>query len=138
MSESRGMAGADEGTDLSGGDELCSPVGVKSVYGIQAQWPLVELTVGHTAVQLKYGEALELGVLLVQTAMAAKADAFVFDFARAELGVDDLAAALMLRKFRDWRLSRGMGTRHGATGPSSDSAGETIADAFASFVSGRK
>ncbi len=107
MSESRGMAGTDEGTDLSGHDELRSPVGVKSVYGIQAHRPLVELTVGHTAVHLESGEALELGVLLVQTAMAAKADAFVFDFARTELWVDDLAAALMLRKFREWRLSDG-------------------------------
>ena len=96
------------------------------------------MTVGPTAVQLEYGEALELGLLLVRTAMDAKADAFVFDFARTELGVDDLAAALMLRKFREWRPSGGRGTSDGATGPSPDSTGESIANAFASSVAGPK
>ena len=131
---SMGSNVAGDGTDLSGRDELHPPVEVKSVYGMQAQRPLLELTVGPTVVRLEIDEALELGALLVQTAMAAKADAFVFEFAQAELGVDGLAAALMLRKFQEWRLSRG----RGATGPSSGATGESIADEFASFVSGRK
>ena len=131
------VAGNGPGTNLSGGDELRSPVEIKSVWGMQAQRPLVELTVGPTVVQLEIGKALELGALLVQTAMAAKADAFVFDFARTELGADDLAAALMLRKFRAWRLSRGLGTSDGPTGRSSDSTGETITDTVALFAAGR-
>ncbi len=138
MSGVRNMAGDSEGINLSAADELRSPVEVRSVYGLQAQRPLVKLTVGPTVVHLELDEALELGQLLVQTAMAAKADAFVFDFARTELGVDDLAAALMLRKFAEWRLSRGQGKSDGSTGSSPNSTGETIDDAFASFVSGRK
>jgi hypothetical protein len=132
MSTGSNMAG--DGTSMSRGDELRPPVEVKSVYGMQAQRPLLELTIGPTVVRLEIDEALELGALLVQTAMAAKADAFVFEFAQTELGVDDLAAALMLRKFQEWRLSHGQGKDDGATGPSPDST----ADEFASFVSGRK
>jgi hypothetical protein len=52
----------------------------------------------------------------------------VFEFAQTELGVDDLAAALMLRKFQEWRLSHRQGVTaltmsHSVRGPARCGAG---------------
>ncbi len=118
----------------SGVSEPDSSIEVKSVYGMQTHRPAVELTVGQTVVQLEAHEDLELGAMLIREAMATKADAFIFDFARTELGVDDLAAALMLRKFHEWRLSREHGSGEGAARTSCDATSAAVADALASSL----
>ena len=114
--------------------KLPSPIEVKSIYETRGGRPLVELRLGQAVVKLEPRTALELGEMLVRAATAAEADTFVFEFARTELRVDDLAAALMLRQFREWRLSRERGTGVGATRTSSDSMSESIVDGVVPFL----
>jgi hypothetical protein len=111
------------------------PVEVKSTYEIQGGQPLVELTLGGVVVHLDANKALDLGESLMRAALAARADAFVFEFARAELGVDDLAAAVMLRTFRAWRLAQdGTETSGRATGTSAHSPSDSTTEGIAEFL----
>jgi len=127
------MTRSDENsTPLASGGRL-SPIEIKSVYETQAQKPLVELKLGEIAVRLEAASALMIGEMLIQTALAARSDAFVFDFARAELGVDELAAALMLQKFRTWRMAQAQDSVVGSNGAPTTSIREDMTADVASY-----
>lgn len=100
------MAYGDELLVAEGDGTTLPLLEVRSAYGLHDRVPFVELAVNGAAVPLTTEAALALGAQLIETAMATRADAFVHDFARDELAVDDLAAGVMLRKFRAWRLAR--------------------------------
>jgi hypothetical protein len=116
-----------------------TPIEVRIIYEPRAGQPSVELTVGQTVVRIEPDQAQELGEMLVRAAVFSMADGFVFEFAHSELGVDDLAAALMLRKFRAWRLSRGQDAGNGHI-PNDEchAPGEVLAPSPASIAQAMK
>lgn len=77
---------------------------VVSMYGHEGRQPLVVLTIGDHMTTLAADKAKEIGGMLIETAMAADADAFIFEYAAESRS--DQAAVRTLRAFREWRQQR--------------------------------
>lgn len=75
---------------------------VTSAYGAQTRAPLVNLVIGDALHTWPAEEARRVGLLLIEVALAAEADAFLFEWGQAQLG-DERAGAAVLHEFRAWR-----------------------------------
>ena len=86
-------------------DEEEIRVSAVSMYGHNTREPLVVLTIGDSKpVMLTADKAKEIGGMLIETAMASDADAFLFEF--TDESRSEQAAVRMLRAFREWRQKR--------------------------------
>lgn len=81
---------------------------VTTGYGWKHRQPFVNVTVGAKDfhVQMSPAEARDLALNLLESAEAAEQDAFLFEWAQKEVGVDDAGAATLLAEFRKWREDR--------------------------------
>lgn len=81
---------------------------VTSGYGWKHRQPFISVTVGAKDfhVQMSTDEARDLAMNLIQAAEAAEQDAFLFEWAQREVGVNDKQAAGLLSEFRKWREER--------------------------------
>lgn len=88
-------------------EEAEIPVRVVSMFGHQTRQPYVVMTVGDTKpLTFTSDKAKEIGAMLVETAMAAEADAFLAEWAIQATGCGDQGAASLIREFRAWREGR--------------------------------
>lgn len=78
---------------------------VTSLYGYQSRRALVHLAIDAVDwdVMMSPQDARSLAANLLVAADASEGDAFLVDFAKKEIGVDDQGAAILLRQFRQWR-----------------------------------
>lgn len=83
-----------------------STLWVRSIYGMKARQPLVELHHQDMVIQLDVAAAREVAGNLLQAAEAAEQDAFLFQWSQAQVGCTDEAAVSLLRQFRMWREAR--------------------------------
>lgn len=82
-------------------------VSVVSMFGARTRQPLVVLTVGDAKpLTFTSDKAKEIGAMLIETAMASEADAFVHDWLRDRLGADEQQTGQILVEFRQWRQKR--------------------------------
>jgi hypothetical protein len=91
---------------------------VSTIYGHGSQKPIVELRLPRPSaklpeherkrnlVQMSVEEARDLALNLLAAAESAIQDAFLMDFAREGIGLDDRTAAALLDKFRMMRRDR--------------------------------
>lgn len=88
-------------------DEVEIPVRVVSMFGHQTRQPFVVLTVGDAKpLTFTSDKAKEIGSMLIETAMASEADAFLAEWAVEATGCGDQGAASLIREFRAWRSRR--------------------------------
>ena len=78
---------------------------VTSSYGATSRLPLVNLAIGDNLFTWESDEAKRVGHMLIEVAMAAEADAFLFEWTETSLG-NEKAAVVMLREFRARRERR--------------------------------
>lgn len=82
-------------------------VRVVSMFGHQTRQPYVVLTVGDAQpLTFTSEKAKEIGSMMIETAMAADADAFLAEWAVEATGCGDAGAASLIREFRTWRYRR--------------------------------
>lgn len=83
------------------------PVRVVSMFGHQTRQPFVVLTVGDAKpLTFPSEKAKEIGSMLIETAMASEADAFLAEWVAEATGCGDQGAASLIREFRTWRQRR--------------------------------
>jgi hypothetical protein len=76
---------------------------VVSGYSAQRNEPFVEVAVDLSPFQVSPAKARELGLLLLETAEEAESDALISDFAKQQIGLDQLRTAQLLDTFRKAR-----------------------------------
>lgn len=83
---------------------------ISSIYGHTTKEPLVNITYGTKDfhVQMRPGDAVNLGLSLIVVAQASIQDAFLIEFLRGRVGAADHTVAGILEDFRKWRLERGL------------------------------
>ena len=87
---------------MSDDDEI--RVHVTSGYGARTRRGFVSVTFeDRRAIQLSSAEARRVAGLLLDTAGAADADAFLMAFMQQVVGVDEGQAAQLMLRFREWR-----------------------------------
>jgi hypothetical protein len=88
-------------------DEPEIPVRIVSMFGHQTRQPYVVLTVGDAKpLTFTSEKAKEIGSMLVETAMASEADAFLAEWAVEATGCGNQGAVSLIREFRAWRQRR--------------------------------
>lgn len=78
-------------------------INVSSVYGNATRKPYVQVSWGESLAQLSPDTARQLGRDLLDAASAAETDAFLVEFTRRRIGVDERRTAILLEEFRKWR-----------------------------------
>lgn len=76
---------------------------VTSGYGIKYRKPFVSIHYQDTVIQVGPDKAREIAGMLLEAAEASDQDAFLFEFAKKTIGVDDAGAAGLLNEFRLYR-----------------------------------
>lgn len=78
---------------------------------------LVEVILGDEKVQMPPAQAREIGAWFIGAAEAAETDAFIVEFMRKTVGVDDAMAVNILVHLREYRLRSANlpGTSHSTT-----------------------
>lgn len=81
---------------------------VVSGFGYNTQQPFVEVIIRPHEVQTQMSpaKAREIAGMLLQAAEAAEGDAFMMNFAKERIGLDESKAAQILLDFRKWRERR--------------------------------
>lgn len=79
---------------------------IGSGFGVTTQQPFVSLAWGDKVAQLSIDQAREVGLMLLATADAAIADAFLVGFLKRVADLSDEQAGALLGEFRDYRISR--------------------------------
>ena len=78
----------------------------EAIYGALTGQPLVKLSFAGRSTIIDSDSARQIAKEIIDTAHAADGDAFIVEFFRDVVGMDNAAAIGMLAKFRDWRIER--------------------------------
>lgn len=78
----------------------------EAVYGAATRQPLVKVLFGKSDMLVDCDTARAMGKQLIETAMAAEADAFLVEFLSEKVEMPKAVAVRILSDFRDWRVER--------------------------------
>ncbi len=78
----------------------------EAVYGAATRQPLVKVLFGKSDMLVDCDTARTMGGQLIETAMAAEADAFLVEFLTAKVDMPPAVAVRILGEFRQWRVDR--------------------------------
>jgi hypothetical protein len=79
---------------------------VTTLYGRDNKIPMVQIEVPNGKAQLSLEETEDLARNLVHAAEASATDAFLIEFLRDSLELDDNAVWGIIREFREWREAK--------------------------------
>lgn len=97
-------------------DEKYQPLWHQSGLNIRGE-PFVQLIQGETVIgQMSAEEARAHAQAVLESAEASEQDAFMFDFARHQIGLDDQGAMRLIMAFREYR-AKASNKRGGPTRP---------------------
>lgn len=78
----------------------------EAVYGARTRQALVKVTLGKENIMMSTNDAKKLAYDLLDTAHAADGDAFLMDWLRDRLDVEEQQSAVILKEFRDHRIRK--------------------------------